>query len=107
MANRATVTLEAFIKVTVVNRATITTAKEAASALGMTPESFKQKLKTNRERYPDVFKAVPVYETVAGPRVASTDEAANVLAYLIKARDEAAEKEVDTASEDKAEAPAE
>lgn len=81
--SRVSVSLKDFLRVTVKERDTITTAQEAADALGYTSlESFKQALTRNRKRYPAIFDSVPKYSTSNGPNVATPEEAAALLAEL-------------------------
>ncbi len=61
--SRASVTLENFLRITVVERNKYNTACEAAQELGMTEASFKQRLQKERKNYPVVFENVPKYRT--------------------------------------------
>ena len=82
-ATRVHVPLKDFLRVTVKQRDTITTAQAAADALGYTSlESFKQALGRIRKRYPETFASVPKYTTSNGPSIATKDEVASIMAEL-------------------------
>ena len=53
---KAVVDLAEFLMVVLVDREKFSSVEEAASALGMTPASFKQRLGVERKRYPNLFK---------------------------------------------------
>ena len=53
---KAVVDLAEFLMVVLVDREKFSSVEETASALGMTPASFKQRLGVERKRYPNLFK---------------------------------------------------
>lgn len=78
---RAKVSLEDFIRVVVVEREKYPTPQDAANALGMTLNSFRQRLTRERKAYPNVFEGVPTYHH-RGPRRPSQEEAVAILKRL-------------------------
>ena len=83
MAKRVRVGLEDFLRVAVVEREQHDTAESAASALGLTVSSFKQRLAKERKAYPEIFKAVPAYQTAkGGAKRATPSEALAILERL-------------------------
>lgn len=78
--SRASVSLEDFLRVTVVERVKYDTVLEAASELGMTEASFKQRLQKERKNYPVVFENVPKYRN--NKRRADETEAMNIVERL-------------------------
>lgn len=79
---RITVQLEDFLRVTVAEREQFDSIEKAASALGMTEGSFKQRLTRERKEYPSIFKSVPKYTGKNGPKRATEAEAQAILAKL-------------------------
>lgn len=79
---RITVTLEDFLRVTVAQRETFDTVEKAASELGMTIGSFKQRLTKERKAYSAIFESVPKYTGKNGPKRATLEEAQAILAKL-------------------------
>lgn len=79
---RVTVELKDFLRVTVAERSTFDTTEKAATELGMTVGSFKQRLTRERKRYPAIFESVPKYTGKNGPKPATQDEAQAILAEL-------------------------
>ena len=84
---RAVVSLDDFLRVTIVERDKYSTKEKAAEALGMSFNSFGQRLVKERKRYPAQYADIPQYSS---GRVPTADAAANILARL---RAEAAEAE--------------
>ena len=79
---RTVVSLEDFLRVVIVEREQYPTPEDAAEALGMTKNSFTQRLVRERKAYPAVFEGVPTYRTGGGPRRPSEDEALAILESL-------------------------
>lgn len=75
---RATVKLEDFLRTVVAEREKFDSAEMAAKNLGMTVLSFNSKLRTMKERYPNIFKDWKNYSTKG--RKASEAEALAILA---------------------------
>jgi len=100
-STKPSVSLDDFLNVTIVKRSEFDSASKAAEALGLTKASFKQRLKTERDRYPEMYAKVPAYAN-DGRTKATKAQAAEILAKLQEAaRVEAeakAEKEKETAS---------
>jgi hypothetical protein len=71
--SRPVVDIVKFIKV-VKDRAMYPDAVSASAALGMTLNSFKQKLVRERKRYPKVFDEIEGYEDGRQGRLLSEDE---------------------------------
>jgi hypothetical protein len=78
---RVSVSLEQFIRTTIVERETFTTAQEAANKLGMTLASFKQRLQKERKDYPSVYKDFAPYQERR--RKATEAEALQLLQSLL------------------------
>ncbi len=81
-ATRVHVTLEDFLRVTIVERDSFDTVECASDELGMTPASFKQRLIKSRKRYPNLYQDVPAY-AADGRSIPTESEAADVLAGLL------------------------
>jgi phage terminase small subunit len=79
---RAHVTLKDFLRVTIAERDTIDNVTDAASELGMTPASFKQRLLTEKKRYPKLYENTESY-TADSRRIPSEEEASSILAELL------------------------
>ena len=82
MGTRIHITLEDFLRVTIAGREEFDTVESAASELGMTPASFKQRLTTSRKRYPSLYESVERYSTDRRS-VPTEEEAAAILATLV------------------------
>jgi hypothetical protein len=83
---RASVSLQQFIKTTIVERDTYTTAQEAAKQLGMTLASFKQRLQKERKDYPSVYEGFQPYQERR--RKATEAEALDILQSLLQEKGE-------------------
>ena len=79
---RVHVTLEDFLRVTIAERDVFDTVQDAASELGMTVASFKQRLIKSKKRYPSLYENVEQY-SADQRRVPSEAEAAEILAQLL------------------------
>ena len=79
---RAVVTLQDFLRVTIKERNTFDSIGDAASELGMTPASFKQRLITEKKRYPKLYENTESY-TADSRRIPSEEEASSILAELL------------------------
>ena len=79
---RAVVTLQDFLRVTIKERNTFNSIGDAASELGMTPASFKQRLLTEKKRYPKLYENIESY-TADNRRIPSEEEASSILADLL------------------------
>ena len=78
---RAVVTLQDFLRVTIKERNTFNSIGDAASELGMTPASFKQRLITEKKRYPELYHEWQPYLSDQR-RIPTPDEAAALLDAL-------------------------
>ena len=78
---RAVVTLQDFLRVTIKERNTFDSIGDAASELGMTPASFKQRLITEKKRYPELYHEWQPYLSDQR-RIPTPDEAAALLDAL-------------------------
>ena len=78
---RAVVTLKDFLRVTITERKIFESVSVAASELGMTPASFKQRLMTERKRYPKLYQDWQPYDSDQR-RIPSEEEAAELLAAI-------------------------
>ena len=79
---RVHVTLEDFLRVTIAERSEFDCVESASSELGMTVACFKQRLIKSKKRYPSLYENVEPY-SADQRRVASEEEAAEILAQLI------------------------
>ena len=79
---RAHVTLKDFLRVTIADRHIFDSVISASSELGMTPASFKQRLLTEKKRYPKLYENTQSY-TADSRRIASEEEASSILAELL------------------------
>lgn len=79
---RAVVSLEDFLRVTVVERDRFDSPAKAAAELGMTEGSFKQRMTKERKAMPDIFESVPKYHRGGGRKRATQAEAMEILASL-------------------------
>ena len=80
--NRVHVTLEDFLRVTIAQRDECDSVQSAASELGMTPASFKQRMMTAKKRYPSLYENIESY-TADQRRIPNESEAAEILAQLL------------------------
>ncbi len=78
---RAVVTLKDFLRVTIKERSMLETVEAAAKELGMTPASFKQRLITEKKRYPNLYKNWKPYYSDQR-RILNEEQAAELLAAL-------------------------
>ena len=76
---RAVVTLKDFLRVTIAQRDQFNSVELACTELGMTPASFKQRLMTERKRYPKLYENWQPYNSDQR-RILSENEAAALLA---------------------------
>ena len=76
---RAVVGLQDFLRVTIAQRDQFDSVELACTEWGMTPASFKQRLMTERKRYPKLYENWQSY-TSDQRRIPSEDEAAALLA---------------------------
>ena len=74
-------TLQDFLRVTIKERSTFDSIGAAAAELGMTPASFKQRLITEKRRYPELYHEWQPYDSDQR-RIPTPDEAAELLAAL-------------------------
>jgi len=74
--SKPVVSMADFVRV-VRDRENFPTHEDAASELGMTVGSFKQRLTRERKRYPKQFESVPGYR-VAGSRIMPESEVAAI-----------------------------
>jgi hypothetical protein len=79
---RVTVTAEDFIRVAIVEREKFDSKEKAAAELGMTVNSYAQRLSRERKHMPAVFEGVPHYKGDAGPKRISEDEGLAILKKL-------------------------
>ena len=78
---RAVVTLKDFFRVTLKSRDSFDSIGASATELGMTPASFKQRLITEKKRYPALYADWEPYLSDQR-RVPTPEEAAELLAAL-------------------------
>ena len=78
---RAVVTLQDFLRVTIKERNTFDSIGDAANELGMTPASFKQRLITEKRRYPELYHEWQPYDSDQR-RIPTPEEAAALLDAL-------------------------
>ena len=97
---KPSVSLDDFLNVTIAYRSEFDSALEAAKALGLTPASFKQRLKTERDRYPEMYADVPAYANDGRTKATKAQAAA----ILVKLQEAKAEKEKAKAEKEKAKA---
>ena len=76
---RAVVSLKNFLRVTIAQRDQFNSVELACTELGMTPASFKQRLMTERKRYPKLYEKWQPF-TSDQRRIPNEDEAAALLA---------------------------
>ena len=76
---RAVVALKDFLRVTIAQRDQFDSVELAYTELGMTPASFKQRLITERKRYPKLYENWQPFASDQR-RIPSEDEAAALLA---------------------------
>ena len=76
---RASVTLKDFLRVTIAQRDQFSSVELACDELGMTAASFKQRLITERKRYPKLYEKWQPF-TSDQRRIPNEDEAAALLA---------------------------
>ena len=78
---RAVVGLQDFLRVTIAQRDQFNSVELACTELGMTPASFKQRLMTERKRYPKLYENWQPF-TSDQRRILSENEAAELLATI-------------------------
>ena len=78
---RAVVGLQDFLRVTIAHRDQFDSVELASTELGMTPASFKQRLITERKRYPKLYEKWQPFASDQR-RIPNEDEAAELLAAL-------------------------
>jgi hypothetical protein len=78
---RAVVGLQDFLRVTIAQRDKFDSVELACDELGMTAASFKQRLITERKRYPKLYEKWQPF-TSDQRRIPNEDEAAALLATL-------------------------
>ena len=76
---RASVTLKDFLRVTIAQRDQFSSVELACNELGMTAASFKQRLITERKRYPKLYEKWQPFASDQR-RIPNEDEAAALLA---------------------------
>ena len=76
---RAVVSLKNFLRVTIAQRDQFSSVELACDELGMTAASFKQRLITERKRYPKLYEKWQPF-TSDQRRIPNEDEAAALLA---------------------------
>ena len=76
---RASVTLKDFLRVTIAQRGQFNSVELACNELGMTAASFKQRLITERKRYPKLYEKWQPFASDQR-RIPNEDEAAALLA---------------------------
>ena len=79
---RAVVTLKDFLRVTIKERNTFNSILDAANELGMTPASFKQRLITEKKRYPELYHEWQPYLSDQR-RIPTPEEAGSILDELL------------------------
>ena len=89
--SRVHVTLEDFLRVVIVEREQFPTIAQAASELGMTEGSLKQRITREKKNMPKVFDGVPRYSGSSGPHRHSEEDALALLASLRKDTSEESE----------------
>ncbi len=82
MKNRVHVTMEEFLRVAIVQRNKFPTQEHAATELGLTVSSFKQRYIREKKRYPQAFSDVPSYPSKAGNKRASINDVLGLLESL-------------------------
>ena len=103
MAKRGVATREDFLRVAVTERAKFVTSKAAAGELGLTEASFKQRLKRERELYPQAFEGVEVYPVKPkGRTVDSTEDVMAMLSRLAEVANKRDEADAEAAAAVKA-----
>ena len=78
---RAVVTLKDFLRTTIKDRNMFDSVTSASIELGMTPASFKQRLLTEKKRYPALYADWEPYLSDQR-RIPTPEEAAELLAAL-------------------------
>jgi len=78
---RAVVTLKDFLRTTIKDRNMFDSVALAATELGMTPASFKQRLITEKKRYPELYHEWQPYLSDQR-RIPTPEEAAALLDAL-------------------------
>ena len=78
---RAVVTLKDFLRTTIKDRNMFDSVTSAATELGMTPASFKQRLITEKKRYPELYHEWQPYLSDQR-RIPTPEEAAALLDAL-------------------------
>ena len=78
---RAVVSLKNFLRVTIAQRDQFNSVELACTELGMTPARFKQRLMTERQRYPKLYENWQPF-TSDQRRILSENEAAELLATI-------------------------
>ena len=78
---RAVVSLKNFLRVTIAQRDQFNSVELACTELGMTPASFKQRLMTERKRYPKLYENWQPYNSDQR-RILSENVAAELLATI-------------------------
>ena len=78
---RAVVTLKDFLRITIKERNLFDSVTLAATELGMTPASFKQRLITEKKRYPELYHEWQPYLSDQR-RIPTPEEAAALLDAL-------------------------
>lgn len=82
MKNRVHVSMEDFLRVSIVQRSEFPTQESAAKELGLTVSSFKQRYIREKKRYPQAFTGVPSYPSNSGNKRASLNDVLGMLEAL-------------------------
>ncbi len=82
MKNRVHVSMEDFLRVSIVQRSEFPTQESAANELGLTVSSFKQRYIREKKRYPSAFKGVPSYPSKGGNKLATENDVLGMLEAL-------------------------
>ena len=71
---RPVVSAERFLEIVDARRSEFPTKEAAAKALGLTINSFNQRMSRERKRNPATFESIPFYRTNSGPKVLTDAE---------------------------------
>lgn len=82
MKNRVHVSMEDFLRVSIVKRSEFPTQEAAAKELGLTISSFKQRYIREKKRYPQAFVGVANYPTNSGNKAPTLNDVLGMLEAL-------------------------
>lgn len=82
MKNRVHVSMEDFLRVSIVRRSEFPTQEVAAKELGLTISSFKQRYIREKKRYPQAFVGVANYPTNSGNKAPTLNDVLGMLEAL-------------------------